>query len=100
METQNRNIILTEGNIQGIENESLEAGYRGYRNSSSKVRAMEMKDGKEQHLERQDFTKLKMHNTKEGTVDGGPQGQRKKDFQLTHVCNGEWFEVEVECSQR
>lgn len=41
-----------------------------------------------------------MHNTKEGTVDGGPHGQRKKDFQLTHVCNGEWFEVEVECSQR
>jgi len=47
METQNRNIILTEGSIQGIENERLEAGYRGYRNSSSKVRAMEMKDGKE-----------------------------------------------------
>lgn len=42
---------------------------------------MEWKMG-EYHLERQDFSKLKMSNMKEGTVDGGKKGLRKEFVSL------------------
>lgn len=82
LEMQNSKIILIEGSVQGIENERVEAGYRS---SSCKNGAMEMKDGKESHLKRLDFIKLKMSNIKEGTIDDGQQSLRKEDFHFIHV---------------